>query len=116
MNWTPLISIDQLDTLSFDSQRKPVMYFKHSTRCSISTAAMSRIERQAEAIEAVCQPVYLDLLTYRPISNALAERYQIQHESPQVLLIAEGKLLWHGSHIEIQPAEILNACKEFSAQ
>ena len=112
MNWIPLITLDQLDTLALDSQRKPVMYFKHSTRCSISTAAMSRLERQSDALEAVCQPVYLDLLTYRPISNALAERYQIQHESPQVLVIAGGKLIWHGSHIEIQLAEILEACRE----
>lgn len=73
---------------------------------------MSRLERQSDALEAVCQPVYLDLLTYRPISNALAERYQIQHESPQVLVIAGGKLIWHGSHIEIQLAEILEACRE----
>ncbi len=112
MTWTPLITVEQLDILSQDSQRKPVMFLKHSTRCSISSAALARLERQAEALEAVCQPVYLDLLAYRPISNALAERYQIQHESPQVLLISGGKVIWHGSHMEIQPSEILDACRD----
>ncbi len=116
MNWIPLISLEQLNALALDSQRKPVMYLKHSTRCSISSAALARLERVSEALEAVCQPVYLDLLAYRPISNALAERYQIQHESPQVLVIAEDKLIWHGSHLEIQSKEIVEACKNLKSE
>lgn len=112
MNWVSLTSLEQLEELALDAQPKPVMFLKHSTRCSISSAALARLEREAEALEAVCLPVYLDLLAYRPISNALAERFQVQHESPQVLLVAAGKLIWHASHMEIRPKEIIEACQK----
>jgi bacillithiol system protein YtxJ len=86
----------QLNSLAVSE--KPVLIFKHSTRCSISVMAWSRLQRQWNAkLESV--PVYyLDLLNYRPLSAMIAENFNVEHESPQALLISNGRCIWHASH------------------
>lgn len=110
MNWTPLTNIHQLDDIDLKSDTKKVLLFKHSTRCNISQTAKSRLERSWTAEnEAEVQTYYLDLLTYRSLSNAIAERYGVEHQSPQVLLISKGKCILMQSHLGISVAEIIDA-------
>lgn len=106
VNWIDLTSNEQLDELDEQSREKPVLFFKHSTRCSISTMAKSRLNSNWDLSEDDIIPVYLDLLKYRPLSNALAERYGIMHESPQVLLIKDGRCVYNASHNAIGVREI----------
>lgn len=104
MNWNELSEEAQLDTIIEESKTMPVVIFKHSTRCSISTMAKSRLEREAEP-----QGVkfyYLDLIRYRNISNKVAEVFQVHHESPQVLLIKNGECTFEESHNGINMSEI----------
>ena len=96
MNWITLNSTEQLDEIIAQSHIQPVAIFKHSTRCSISSMAKSRLER-AEAPEALAF-YYLDLLAYRPISNEIAERFGVHHQSPQLLLIRNGECSYEESH------------------
>lgn len=102
MNWHPLTSLEQLDEILEESKNTPVVIFKHSTACSISSTAKSRLERQwAGAGLDHVKPYYLDLLRYRPVSNEVAELLQVQHESPQLLLVQDGVCTYDVSHLGI---------------
>lgn len=108
MNWNQLTAIDQLYIIDKESANKNVMIFKHSTRCSISDAALGRMERKwLEENSAVLKPYYLDLIAHRDISNAVSERYNIMHESPQALIISIGKCVLSQTHMSISLDEIL---------
>lgn len=106
--WNALNSPEQLLSIEQESHSLPVLIFKHSTRCSISDAALSRIERNWQGAYAEkMKPYYLDLIAYRSLSNEIAQRFNVEHQSPQVLLIKNGKCVYHASHFDIQLTEIL---------
>ncbi|MBW8683683.1 bacillithiol system redox-active protein YtxJ [Chitinophaga rhizophila] len=96
MNWIPLTTETQLTEIKETSVTRPVVIFKHSTRCSISAVAKSRLERAA-APDTISF-YYLDLIKFRDISNRIAADYNIPHESPQVLLIRNGECVYDESH------------------
>ena len=96
MNWIPLTSEDQLEDIKSQSSAKPVVIFKHSTRCSISTMAKGRLDR-AEQPQGV-DFYYLDLLAFRPISNKITEMFSVPHESPQLLLIKNAECIYEETH------------------
>ncbi|MFD2246964.1 bacillithiol system redox-active protein YtxJ [Pontibacter ruber] len=103
MNWSPLTSAAQLEEVMEESKSAPVVIFKHSTSCSISATAKSRLERQCSGNEDLksVKFYYLDLLSYRPVSNEVAEVFQVRHESPQLLLIQDGMCTYDASHLGI---------------
>ncbi len=109
MNWVNLESLNQLDDLNKLSDSKPILFFKHSTRCSISSTALSRLERQATNSTGEVMFVYLDLLNHRDISNKLSELYNVEHQSPQALLVKNQKCIINQSHLEINLADLLNS-------
>lgn len=96
MNWIELLDIEQITTICDESHAQPVVIFKHSTRCSISSMAKGRLERSAAPQNILFY--YLDLIRHRDISNKVAEVFQVHHESPQVLLIKNGDCIYHESH------------------
>ena len=102
MKWNALTQAEQLLTLDEESKKEKVFIFKHSTRCNISSAALNRIERKwGENDSSLIKPYFLDLLTYRKISNEIAERYNVAHESPQLLVIENGKCTFVDAHFDI---------------
>ncbi len=103
--WQALTQIEQINTLKETSFNKPVAIFKHSTRCSISTVALSRLERAG--LNNNIDWYFLDLLQFREISNVLATTFNVYHESPQILLIKNGECIYDQSHNGIVMAEIL---------
>lgn len=105
MNWILLTSETQLEKLITDSGSKPQVIFKHSTRCSISSMAKSRLERNAPAADV--DFYFLDLLAYRPLSGRIADVFNVPHESPQVLLIKKGSCVYDESHSGIRMDDIL---------
>ncbi|WP_317898857.1 bacillithiol system redox-active protein YtxJ [Aurantibacillus circumpalustris] len=108
MNWNELSTLNQLEQIDELSKTKPVLILKHSTTCSISRASLGRIERTwSDENTMAITPYYLDLLAYRNISNKIAQRYGVTHESPQILLIKNGKSVYSESHMAINVAEIL---------
>ena len=106
MNWNTLTDPAQLDVIIQDSETQPVLIFKHSTTCSISATAKNRLERQWSATDEEIKTYYLDLLANRAISNQIAERFGVRHESPQVLLIRNGACVYNSSHLGISAAAI----------
>ena len=105
VNWKPLQEAGQLDELITESFHRPVVIFKHSTRCSISTMAQFRLERETTPNEVVFY--YLDVLNYRSLSNQIAERFRVYHASPQLLLIRSGECVYDESHQGIQMQELV---------
>lgn len=83
-----------------------VVLFKHSTSCSLSYIAKTRLEEHWCFDESEIVPYYLDLKEYRNISNEVAERFSVHHESPQILLIRKGECLYDASHLDISVAEL----------
>ena len=107
MNWHPLQDIQQIESIKEESGEIPVLIFKHSTRCSISSTAMNRLERSWKPeLDSQVKLYYLDLVAYRSISNAVAQTFSVEHESPQVILLKGGKAVYDQSHFAISTAEI----------
>lgn len=111
MNWKNLESVEQLEALIQGSYQKPIAIFKHSTRCNISALSMSRIERNWETLPADFDLYYLDLLTHRPVSNAIETLLGIEHQSPQMLFIENGQCTYHASHGDIRISDLMPLLK-----
>ena len=112
MKWTVLTDPGMLDAIDTRSKESPVLLFKHSTRCSISRAALARLERAwSIADDEAHTAYYLDLLSHRALSNAIAERYAVEHQSPQVLVIHHGRCVYTASHFGISYAETITSLK-----
>lgn len=110
MNWIALKSPDQLEALRAESKNQPVIIFKHSTRCSISQTALNRLERNWKVEEmSTVKPYYLDLISYREISNRIADLFDIEHQSPQIIVLKDSKVVLHQSHFDIEFSSIKNA-------
>ena len=108
MNWNIITSAADLAALTQASHEHPALIFKHSTRCSISATALNRLERRWDGSRAGnLVPYFLDLIAYRSVSNQIAQDFGVQHESPQVLLIHQGKCIYHASHLDIDFNEIV---------
>lgn len=105
MEWTLITSHEQLDELLNESNNHAVLIFKHSTRCAISRMALRQFENNFD-YEGKIAPYFLDLLQYRNLSNEIAERFNVQHQSPQLLVIRDGEAVYNTSHEHID-AEVL---------
>ena len=102
MKWSELRSIHQIDQIREESGKNPILIFKYSSRCSISRMALDRLERNWKEEEMTrIKPYFLDLITYREISNRIADEFDVEHESPQVLIIENGKSVYDQSHMGI---------------
>ncbi|OEK06408.1 bacillithiol system redox-active protein YtxJ [Roseivirga misakiensis] len=101
VNWHELSSVNQLDSLIEESKEQPVLIYKHSTRCSISSMVLDRLERSWSSEGNNIKAYYLDLISFRDVSNAIAENFGIYHESPQVILLKDGKATFNASHMSI---------------
>lgn len=108
MNWLPLnqeAQIPEIKNRSFQAV-DAVAIFKHSTRCHISSMAKKRLEHEWDLPEDRLPVYYLDLIAFRNISNKIADEFAVHHESPQILLIKDGKCIYDASHGEITAAGI----------
>lgn len=105
MKWKVLTSEEQLTAILEQSHTKSQLIFKHSTRCSISTVIKKRLE--TGIIPEHIDFHYLDLLAFRSLSNKIADDLDVYHESPQVLLLKNGKCIFDESHLVIRMQDIM---------
>ena len=108
IEWRKLTDLGQLSELTALSFEKPVLIFKHSTRCSISRFALKQFENDYDFSSEELQPYFLDLLENRSISNEIALRFDVFHQSPQILVIKKGKSVYDASHDAIAVSEVRN--------
>ncbi len=107
MDWIQLNRVEQLENIKAESFKNPVLLFKHSTTCSISAMAKNRMERNYDQSKVGdLKPYYLDLLSYRDISNKIVEEFDVEHESPQAIIVQNGEAIYDASHYDISFAEI----------
>ena len=112
MHWIHLTDNHQLEQVVVRSQERPQVIFKHSTRCSTSSVVFNRLQKMA------CQRnidfYFLDLVTYRDISDQVEETFHVGHESPQILMIRNGECRYQESHLGINPDDLLATITEIS--
>ncbi|BCY29470.1 bacillithiol system redox-active protein YtxJ [Flavobacterium okayamense] len=101
VNWIPLTEFSQLDEIVENSNDKTIGIFKHSTRCSISRFTLKQFESEYN-IENKVDLYFLDLLNHRDVSNEIANRFQVIHQSPQLIVIKNGVAVYDASHSDIE--------------
>lgn len=104
--WNELTELQQLESIDKESFSVPVLLFKHSTRCSISRMALKSFEREYTIENGKLKPYFLDLIRYREVSNEIASRYGVTHQSPQVIVVKDGKAIYNASHSDIDAARV----------
>lgn len=103
--WTPLTLESDVDVAIEKSEEQPILFFKHSTRCSISSMALSRFENQWRST-LNCACCFLDLISYRSVSNYIADKTAVIHQSPQCIVLWKGNVIYQASHNGIDATEI----------
>ncbi len=107
INWVQLTDLGQLNEIQEISNQKPVIIFKHSTTCSISRMALKNFEKEFD-LQNKIEAYFLDLLNFRAISNEVATKFEVVHQSPQLLLIKNEKSVYDVSHDRIDAYELKN--------
>jgi bacillithiol system protein YtxJ len=105
VGWKQLTDLAELNTIVKESNEKAVVIFKHSTRCGISRMVLKQFENEFHSHDTIT-PYFLDLLAHRDISNAIATRFLVAHQSPQMIVIKEGVAVYSASHESIDAAEL----------
>ena len=96
--WNALTTVRQLDEILEKSSIRPQVIFKHSTRCGISSMVKRQFEKDFDFSEDALDLYYLDLLSHREISNEIQNIFNVQHESPQLIVIDNKNVVAHVSH------------------
>ncbi len=112
-NLTTVKELEQASVQSFD---RPVFIYKHSSVCSISSGTYQIFHEMADMQNLPSNPFFTQIMVIenREISDEAETRSGVRHESPQVLLLAEGKVVWHTSHFNITAEALRAACKQVS--
>jgi bacillithiol system protein YtxJ len=108
MSWNNLESETQISQVIQASHSRPQLIFKHSTRCGLSSTAKFQLDGALENLSNVFDLHYLDLLSHRNVSNAIAEQLDVPHASPQVIVVQQGKAAYDLSHALVTPRFILD--------
>lgn len=120
---TSLEHVDELHRLIDESQSRPVLLFKHSHSCGASLEALDELvaylndrgpERSAPRDSRRPQYAMVTVQTHRAISNAVAQRLGVRHETPQALLIRDGRVVWSASHFRVTAAAVEDAIRNQS--
>ncbi|WP_318507972.1 bacillithiol system redox-active protein YtxJ [Bacillus sp. T3] len=101
-------SVEQFDQII--QANEPFVFLKHSVTCPISQAAYEEYVKFTED-HPNFNSYYLTVQDSRPLSNYIAETFQIKHESPQALFFKENGLVWNASHWNIT-YDALTSAKE----
>lgn len=105
VGWRQLTNLGQLNEIIDSSTEKPILIFKHSTRCGVSKMVLRQFENEFDDEQKIT-PYFLDLLVHRNISNTISERFGVVHQSPQLILIKDGKAVYNASHSDIDAGNL----------
>ncbi len=111
-DWHKLTEEAQIQEIIQSSYEKPVVIFKHSTRCGTSSMAKHSLETAWDFQNTELDFYYLDLIVFRSVSNKVAETFKVVHHSPQILLIKDGEAVYDTSHHNISIGTLRKALEE----
>ncbi len=104
--WKEITSVDQFNEMLNAPSEKAKLFFKHSTRCSISSMALKGFERQWNTSNEDFELFFVDLIAHRDVSNAISEESHVVHQSPQVVVWRNGEVVYDASHHHIDAQKI----------
>lgn len=107
--WNNLASLETLDKIVEDSYLQPVAILKHSTSCGVSRMVLRQFENEFDAESGKVKLYFLDLISYREVSNQIASKFNVRHESPQIILIKEGESVYDASHSSINADNLIKS-------
>lgn len=110
--WNDLDDTAQIETIISVSEGRPQLIYKHSSRCSVCFFAKNQIEDIPETMRELVDLHFVDVIGWRGVSNAIAEEFSIRHESPQLLIIYDREVVWHGAHQDVQSETITVKLRE----
>jgi bacillithiol system protein YtxJ len=110
-NLTNLERLDELEQLLVDSRAQPVLLFKHSYTCGISAEALDELITHLAEDNAQVRYAMVTVQTHREVSNAVSTKLGIRHETPQALLVRNGRVVWSASHFRVNAEELGKALR-----
>lgn len=107
---TPIHDVASLDAAIAESRERPVLLFKHSRHCGTSFEALDELQAHIDgARPGSAAYKVITVQTHRPVSDAVSQRFGIRHETPQAILLRDGKVIWNASHFRITASQIEQA-------
>ena len=103
---TPLTDLDGLAAAIAESNERPVLLFKHSRYCGVSCEALDALQEHIESDPGHVAYRMITVQTHRPVSDAVAQRLGLRHETPQAILLRDGKIVWNASHFRITASQL----------
>ncbi len=103
---TPLHDVQSLDAAIAESCNRPVVLFKHSRHCGVSCEALDELQIHLDGTDGGVSYKMITVQTHRPVSDAAAQRLGLRHETPQVMLLRDGKVVWNASHFRITARQL----------
>lgn len=110
-----LHTVADLDAAIASSHERPVLLFKHSLTCGISAQADDQVRQFLDATGAGVLCGLVVVQRSRPVSAAIVERLGVRHESPQALLLRDGRVVWHASHWRVNASALQEAVRAANA-
>jgi bacillithiol system protein YtxJ len=108
-NLTTVQDIAHLERLLAESQRHPVLFFKHSLTCGVSAEALDELVAHLGTDSGGARYALIRVQTHRDVSTAAAARLGVRHQSPQAILVHDGRVVWTASHFRVNADEIRKA-------
>jgi bacillithiol system protein YtxJ len=106
---TAVHELAELERLIAASGERPVLLFKHSYTCGISAEALDELIAHLNEQPADVHYAMVTVQTHREVSNAVSQRLGVRHETPQALLVREGRVVWSASHFRVTADAVVNA-------
>ena len=106
---TPLRAVAELDSLLAESGARPLLLFKHSYACGTSAEALDELVQHLSERQSDVRYAIVTVQTHRDVSNAVASRLGVRHETPQAIVVRDGKAVWTASHFRVNARTIEQA-------
>lgn len=113
--YRPLQTVADLDAAIASSHEQPVLLFKHSMSCGVSAEADEQVRQFLDTTGAGVLCGLVVVQRARPVSAAIVERLGVRHESPQALLLRDGRVVWHASHWRVTESALQDAVRAAAA-
>jgi len=110
-NLTSLERVDELERLIVESKAQPVLLFKHSFTCGVSAEALDELISHLNEQNVDVRYAIVTVQTHRDVSNAVSTKLGVRHETPQALLVRDGRVVWSASHFRVNAQELNKALR-----
>jgi bacillithiol system protein YtxJ len=108
--------IEDLDRLLAQTSERPLLLFKHSVTCGTSAEALDELIDHLNEDKLDARYAIVTVQSHRELSNAVSARLGVRHETPQALLIRDGRVIWSASHFRVTAAAVQSAIRSHAGR